>query len=168
MLAETPVCCPGPYLHGRGGAFGAGNHGRTFGMSEFSRRRLDDFWELLDHVLNAILFLLMGLEIFIIAITMKIVAFGLMAIVAVLFGRVVSVGIPVTLTSTRKRFEWSTLGIPSWGGLRGGLSIAMALSLPNGPEKSLILPATYIVVLFSVLVQFDLLHVPQANAEICM
>lgn len=130
-----------------------GNHGRNFGMSELSRNRLDDFWELLDEILNAVLFMLIGLEIIVITITGQHVLLGVMAIAAVLVGRIISVGVPVRLMEVGSPFDWRTVGILTWGGLRGGLSIAMALSLPASPEKAVILPITYTVVLFSILVQ---------------
>ena len=130
-----------------------GNQGRNFGMSEQTRNRLDGFWELLDEILNAVLFMLIGLETIVITITGQHILLGILAIAAVLIGRIVSVGMPVGLMGLCKPFEWRTVGLLTWGGLRGGLSIAMALSLPSGPEKAIILPVTYIVVLFSILIQ---------------
>lgn len=128
-----------------------GNHGRNFGMSELTRTRLDDFWELLDEILNAVLFILIGLEVIVITITKEHILLGGIAIASVLLGRIVSVGAPISLMS--RYLDWRMIGLLTWGGLRGGLSIAMALALPAGPEKSIILPITYIVVLFSILVQ---------------
>jgi CPA1 family monovalent cation:H+ antiporter len=122
-------------------------------MSGESRRRLDDFWELLDEIMNAVLFMLIGLEILIITIRPTHILLGFVAVAAVLLGRLISVGIPVGLMGFMKPFEWRTVGLLTWGGLRGGLSIAMALSIPNSPEKSIVLPITYIVVLFSILIQ---------------
>lgn len=130
-----------------------GNHGRNFGMSERTRQRLDDFWELLDEILNAVLFMLIGLEIIVIAISAPHIVLGLLATVAVLAGRIVSVSLPVWLMAPLKPFDWRMVGLLTWGGLRGGLSIAMALSLPAGAEKDIILPITYVVVLFSILVK---------------
>jgi CPA1 family monovalent cation:H+ antiporter len=130
-----------------------GNRGRNSGMSEQTRVRLDDFWELIDEVLNAVLFMLIGLEIIVISVTSEQILLGLMAIASVLLGRVVSVGIASILINIGKPFDWRTVGLLTWGGLRGGLSIAMALSIPVGSEKSIILPITYIVVLFSILIQ---------------
>ncbi|MBG0808018.1 sodium:proton antiporter [Methylosinus sp. H3A] len=130
-----------------------GNHGRNFGMSELTRTRLDDFWELLDEILNGVLFILIGLEVIVITITKQHILLGGMAIAAVLSGRIVSVGAPISFVSPRQFLDWRMIGLLTWGGLRGGLSIAMALALPAGPEKSIILPITYIVVLFSILVQ---------------
>ena len=130
-----------------------GNHGRNFGMSEQSRERLDVFWELVDEVLNAVLFILIGLEIVVISVPVPHVLLGILAILAVLAGRFLSVGIPAALVGLVKGAEKGTIALLTWGGLRGGLSIAMALSLPAGPQKDIILPVTYIVVLFSILVQ---------------
>jgi CPA1 family monovalent cation:H+ antiporter len=130
-----------------------GNRGRNFGMSEQTRIRLDNFWELSDEILNAVLFLLIGLEIIVIAVTSQHILLGLMAIAAVIVGRVISISIPSVLINLGKPFDWRTVGLLTWGGLRGGLSIAMALSIPSGVEKNIILPITYIVVLFSILIQ---------------
>ncbi len=130
-----------------------GNHGRNFGMSDLSRERLDVFWELVDEVLNAVLFILIGLEIVVISVAIPHVILGILAILAVLAGRFLSVGIPAALVGLLKGPEKGTIALLTWGGLRGGLSIAMALSLHAGPQKDIILPVTYIVVLFSILVQ---------------
>lgn len=130
-----------------------GNQGREHGMSDVTRDHLDLFWELLDEVLNAVLFMLIGLEMLVIAISPAHMQIGLLAIAAVLAGRVVSVSLPVFLLRCCNSFEKGTITLLTWGGLRGGLSIAMALSLPAGPEKDIILPVTYMVVLFSIIVQ---------------
>lgn len=130
-----------------------GNHGRSFGMSEQTRARLDDFWELLDEVLNAVLFMLIGFEVIVITLTGSGMLLGPVAVAAVLIGRLISVAIPVSLMSLRSTFEKGTIPLLTWGGLRGGISIALALSLPAGPEKDIILPMTYVVVVFSILVQ---------------
>lgn len=130
-----------------------GNHGRARGMSEQTRLRLDDFWELLDEVLNALLFMLIGFELIIINLTASSILFGVLAIAAVLLGRFISVALPVSLLSFRTPFERGTIPMLTWGGLRGGISVALALSLPAGAEKDLILPITYTVVVFSILVQ---------------
>jgi len=130
-----------------------GNHGRTLGMSDTTREHLDLFWELVDDILNDVLFLLIGLEMIIISFTQEGLILGTIAIAAVLAGRLISVGFPILLMSFSRSFEKGTILLMTWGGLRGALSIAMALSLPNGPEKSIILTLTYIVVLFSILAQ---------------
>ena len=130
-----------------------GNHGRTFGMSPKTRHHLDMFWELLDEILNAVLFMLMGLEMLVMTLTRQHIILGLVAIVAMLIGRFVSVIIPVYALHFRYQFERGTSLLLTWGGLRGGISIALALSLPPVPEKDLILGMTYVVVIFSVLFQ---------------
>lgn len=130
-----------------------GNQGRELGMSETTQHHIDVFWELIDEVLNAVLFMLIGLEIIIISMTSQHLLLGAVAIIAVLVARFFSVAIPISLMGIRSKFEKGTIGLLTWGGLRGGLSIAMALSLPSGDEKNIIVPITYIVVLFSILVQ---------------
>jgi CPA1 family monovalent cation:H+ antiporter len=130
-----------------------GNHGRLFGMSHKTRHNLDMFWELLDEILNAVLFMLMGLELLVITITRQHMILGLVAIAAMLIGRYISVAIPVYLMHFRYQFERGTSLLLTWGGLRGGISIALALSLPAVPEKDLILDMTYVVVIFSILFQ---------------
>jgi len=130
-----------------------GNHDRIFGVSDKARKHLDMFWELLDEILNALLFMLMGLEMIVIAITAPHVAMALIAIVATLTGRFISVALPVLIMRLRYRFERGTIRLLTWGGLRGGISIAMALALSPGPERDLILAMTYIVVIFSILFQ---------------
>jgi CPA1 family monovalent cation:H+ antiporter len=123
-------------------------------MSDTTRNHLDMFWELVDEILNAVLFLLMGLQIIGVPLSGTMLALGLMAAVAVLAARLVSVALPLTaMRLMGKEFERGTIRMMTWCGLRGGLSIAMALSIPNGAEKDIILPLTYIVVLFSILVQ---------------
>jgi CPA1 family monovalent cation:H+ antiporter len=130
-----------------------GNHGRANVMSDKTRKHLDMFWELLDDILNGVLFVLIGLEIMVVPITSPLLVLGLIAIIATLIGRFVSVYLPINLMRSRVRFERGVVGILTWGGLRGGISIAMALSLPVDPEKNVILSMTYLTVVFSVLFQ---------------
>lgn len=130
-----------------------GNHGRVFGMSDKSRERLDVFWELLDEILNALLFMFMGLEMIVIPIQAPQLTIGLVAFAAMLAGRAVSVAPLVSLLRLRYRFERGTIRMLVWGGLRGGISIAMALSLPAVTQRGLILDMTYITVVFSILFQ---------------
>jgi len=130
-----------------------GNKRRLTADHDKASERLDQFWELLDEILNAVLFMLIGLEVIVITITAQHMLLGVFAIVAVLLGRLISVSLPIGLMGIWLKSERGTIPILVWGGLRGGLSIAMALSLPEGPEKAIILPVTYIVVLFSILVQ---------------
>ncbi|HEU0118429.1 MAG TPA: sodium:proton antiporter [Alphaproteobacteria bacterium] len=130
-----------------------GNHGQMFGVSDRTRRHLDMFWELLDEILNAVLFILIGLQIMVISLKISYLALGLVAVVATLIGRYVSVALPVMLMNFKSKFERGTIRLLTWGGLRGGISIALALSLPAGPEKDVLLTMTYVTVLFSVLLQ---------------
>ena len=130
-----------------------GNIGRNTAMSATTRRHLDSFWELIDEILNAVLFFVIGLEIMIVPLSPVTFLLGILAIATVLAGRLISVFIPITLLRFTRNFERGTIRLLVWGGLRGGLSIAMALTLPAGPQKSVILTLTYLVVLFSVLIQ---------------
>jgi monovalent cation:H+ antiporter, CPA1 family len=127
-----------------------GNHGTRLGMSESSRRHVEGFWSLLDEILNSVLFLLIGLEVVAIATDAGHLLLGLAAIPLVLAVRAVSVAVPIAALGELRRGPFAIL---VWGGLRGGISIALALGLPEGPERTTILAATYIVVAFSVIVQ---------------
>jgi Na+:H+ antiporter len=130
-----------------------GNQGRLLGMSDRTRHHLDIFWELIDELLNAVLFVLMGLEVLVLTFTEQYLMAGLFMIPAVLFARFVSVGIPVLAICRFWKFSPGAVRIMTWGGLRGGISVALALSLPQGPERDIIIAVTYIVVVFSILVQ---------------
>jgi CPA1 family monovalent cation:H+ antiporter len=130
-----------------------GNHGRLFAMSDETRLQLDTFWELVDGVLNAVLFVLIGLEILILTFTKQYLLLSLLIIPFVLTARFISIGIPLTLLRRFRTFSPGAVRILTWGGLRGGISVALALSIPPAPEKTLILIFTYTVVLFSILVQ---------------
>lgn len=135
-----------------------GNQGRVLGMSNRTRRHLDMFWELLDEILNGILFMLMGLEMIVITITPSQIPLGLAVIAAVLAGRFMSVIIPIAAMKKRYGFGRGTTTLLTWGGLRGGISIALALSLPAMADKNLILTMTYVTVVFSVLIQGTTFH----------
>lgn len=130
-----------------------GNQGRLFAMSDKTRDHLDTFWELLDEILNALLFMMIGLELLVLNITSSAIVAGLLAIPIVLIARFISVGSPVSAMRTRKAFEPHVVKILTWGGLRGGISVALAMSLPTGETRDLMLIMTYIVVLFSIVVQ---------------
>ena len=130
-----------------------GNHGRSFAMSEDTRQNLDTFWELADEVLNAVLFLLIGLEVMVLNYSWLNLAAALLGILIVLSARLVSVSIPIHLLKRSRSFSPHVAKILTWGGLRGGISIALALSLPVGFERDVLLAITYGVVVFSILVQ---------------
>ena len=131
-----------------------GNHGRAFAMSETTRRNLDTFWELVDEVLNAVLFLLIGLEVLVVTLSPPLFVLALASVVIVLFARTVSVWLPLLLLEPfAPGREPGAMRVMIWGGLRGGISVALALSLPLGPERETLLTATYAVVLFSILAQ---------------
>lgn len=130
-----------------------GNHGRALAMSAQTRERLDDFWELIDEILNAVLFLLIGVEVLVLTFHGQYLLAGLVLIPVALLARWVSVGLPISLFRMRHAFPERTVRILTWGGLRGGISVALALSLPPGPIREQLLMATYAIVLFSLLVQ---------------
>lgn len=131
-----------------------GNQGRQFAMSEKTRDNLDAFWKLIDYILNALLFVLVGMEILILEFSQRYIIIGLVMIAVVLTARFISVSFPVMMLKIFKRkFSTGVIKIMTWGGLRGGISLALALTLPTGVEKSVFLVATYMVVVFSVLVQ---------------
>jgi CPA1 family monovalent cation:H+ antiporter len=130
-----------------------GNHGRMLGMSEKTREHLDNFWELLDEILNAVLFVLIGLEILIIPFDTYPFWVALTMIPVVLSARFISVSIPVVLFRFRRSFSPNVIKILTWGGLRGGISVALALSLPPEAPRDAILTFTYVIVVFSILVQ---------------
>lgn len=130
-----------------------GNYGRAVAMSDITRRYVDMFWELIDELLNAFLFVLIGFEIVAIPAVQNFGFIGLLSIILALTVRYISVWLPFKLFGLSKQLNDKFPIIMTWGGLRGGISIALALSLPNSEHKALILAVTYAIVLFSVLVQ---------------
>ena len=130
-----------------------GNPGRLLAMSQASRVHVDDFWELVDEILNGVLFILIGLEVLILSFTTRHLFLALLIIPVVIGARFVTVGLPVTFMRLFRDFSPGAIRIITWGGLRGGISVALGLSLPAGPERALILPLTYCVVVFSIVVQ---------------
>ena len=130
-----------------------GNTGVRFGMSETTRQHVDAFWRLVDEILNAVLFLLIGLEVFALALRMDWLQLGLIMIPLVIAARFVAVLFTVSLLRFRREFTEGAVPIMTWGGLRGGISVALALSLPDSEWKPLILTVTYVVVIFSIVVQ---------------
>ena len=130
-----------------------GNHGRAFAMSELTRQRLDDFWELMDEILNALLFMLIGLEVLIMPFTKALFIAGLLAIIIALLARWASVGGAVLFMRMFRKFSPGAVKVLTWGGLRGGISVALALSIPPVAERATIVTITYIIVVFSIIVQ---------------
>lgn len=130
-----------------------GNHGRRLGMSEETRHHLDIFWELVDEIMNAVLFVLIGLEVLILTFTGKYLLAGVIIIPLLLLSRFTAIWIPVYMLSFFRTFTPGAVRIMTWGGLRGGISVALALSIPPSPERDVILAVTYIVVIFSIVVQ---------------
>ena len=130
-----------------------GNHGRAFAMSENTRKNLDMFWELIDEILNAVLFLLVGVEVLVMHITHRHLFAMLLIIPAVLLARWCSVAGAMTRLTRPGKSRRAGTAVLTWAGLRGGLSVAMALSLPPGPMRNTIIAITYGVVIFSILIQ---------------
>lgn len=131
-----------------------GNHGRQFAMSDTTREHLDTFWELVDEILNAVLFVLLGLEILvIIPVSTNVFLLSLLVIPVVLLARLVSVSIPVSVLRSHYQFSPGVIKLLTWGGLRGGISIALVLTLPADEVRLYLLPMTYAVVVFAMLVQ---------------
>lgn len=134
-----------------------GNVGRSHGMSDQTRVYVDGFWELIDEILNAFLFALMGLEILLLPFSWLIVAAGVVMALLVLGSRIVTIAPAILFLRRtkggREAIPKGAIRILSWGGLRGGISVALALSLPTGPERDLLLSITYVIVLGSILIQ---------------
>jgi CPA1 family monovalent cation:H+ antiporter len=130
-----------------------GNQGRSLAMSDTTRHYLDMFWELLDEILNAVLFVLIGMEVLLISFSLPVLVAGAVAIVVTLLARCLSVGLPVAALGGRFGLPTGAWRVLTWGGLRGGISVALALSLPVGPYRDTVLALTYCVVVFSILVQ---------------
>ena len=130
-----------------------GNVGVDHAMSDTTQDYLLKFWSLIDEILNSVLFLLIGLELFIVPLNTQLLLVALLTIPLVLLARFVAVAIPLGLLHSVLPLPKSALPILTWGALRGGISIALALALPPGLVKNVILTATFAVVLFSVFAQ---------------
>ena len=122
-------------------------------MSDVTRDYIYKFWQMMDEVLNAILFLLVGFEMLIIPFNVTMLLLGCVSIIIVLFARFISVIIPITFLRYKKTFEKNAVLILTWGGLRGGLSVALALFLPENMFGEVFVSITYIIVLFSIIIQ---------------
>jgi len=130
-----------------------GDIGSKHGMSEETRQYVEAFWKLIDEILNAVLFLMIGFEVFAIAFEIDFLISGFMAIGLALVARLAAVAVPVLILKPFRTFSRGVIPIMTWGGLKGGISVALALSLPDSEWKPLILTVTYIVVIFSIIVQ---------------
>ncbi|MGH1446229.1 MAG: cation:proton antiporter [Cognatishimia sp.] len=139
-----------------------GDIGAKHGMSQETRMYVDAFWKLIDEILNAVLFLMIGFEVFAIAFDTSFLVAGVASIALALLARLSAVAIPVLLLKPFRDFSQGVIPIMTWGGLKGGISVALALSLPDSEWKPVILAATYIVVIFSIVVQ-GLTVAPLAN-----
>jgi CPA1 family monovalent cation:H+ antiporter len=130
-----------------------GNPGRRLAMSDRTREHIDAFWSMIDEVLNAVLFLLLGLEVFAVSHWADVAVPAMLVIPICLLARLVSVAIPVAAMRVRGPLGRGLVPILTWSGLRGGISVALALTLPPFPAKDVVLASTYALVVFSVLVQ---------------
>ena len=130
-----------------------GTKGKGEGLSEISRDYLGKFWDLTDEIFNAILFLLIGLEMLVIKVNPMIMIIGGIMIAVVLLARLLCVAMPVLFLKIWIKFEKNAILILTWGGLRGGLSVAMALSIPAAMHRDEFVLITYVIVVFSIVVQ---------------
>ncbi|MDG2453029.1 MAG: sodium:proton antiporter [Paracoccaceae bacterium] len=130
-----------------------GDIGMKNGMSEETRQYVDGFWKLIDEILNAVLFLMIGFEVFAIAFDISFVTTGVLSIGLALLARLAAVAVPILILRPFREFSRGVTPIMTWGGLKGGISVALALSLPEGEWKPLILTVTYVIVIFSIIIQ---------------
>jgi len=130
-----------------------GNTGRQFAMSETTREHVTSFWHMIDEILNAALFVLIGFEVIMLSLEMNFLILSVFVIIVSLIARFGAVGLPMTLLNPVAKKDKGDIAILTWAGLRGGISVALALALPSIAEKPLILTATYAVVVFTILIQ---------------
>lgn len=130
-----------------------GDIGAKHGMSEQTREYVEKFWVLVDEILNAVLFMLIGVEIFAVQLHMDALVTGVICIALALVGRLAAVVVPILMLKPFRNFAPGVMPIMTWGGLKGGISVALALSLPDSEWKPLILTVTYVIVVFSIIVQ---------------
>ena len=130
-----------------------GNGGRALAMSDTTRHYIDLFWELIDEILNAVLFVLIGMEVLLVSFSVNIFIAAMVAMAVTLAARALTVGLPVSVLKRAFKLPKGSGWVLTWGGLRGGISVALALSLPAGPERDTVLALTYCIVVFSILGQ---------------
>ena len=130
-----------------------GNKGKRLAMSDITKDYLDKFWEVTDDILNALLFMLIGLELVVVSFKLQFVWIGLLIAILLMIARYISLWLPAHTFLFKDKLEDNTLAIMTWGGLRGGISIALALSMPQNEYKDIFVAITFIVVLFSILFQ---------------
>jgi CPA1 family monovalent cation:H+ antiporter len=130
-----------------------GNRGTRFAMSAETAEHVENFWTLIDEILNAVLFLLVGLEVIAVSLDATHLLAGLLLIPICLAARLVSVAVPIFLLGLRRSYGRGTIPVLTWAGLKGGISIALCLSLPPVADKPLLVACTYMVVVFSMVVQ---------------
>jgi CPA1 family monovalent cation:H+ antiporter len=122
-------------------------------MSDITRDYTEKFWEITEDILNAILFILIGLQLAIISFQFNLLVIGIIMAVLLVLVRYISLWLPAFSFFFKKDLKNKTLEIMTWGGLRGGISIALALSLPRSMFKEIFVPVTFVIVLFSIIVQ---------------
>ena len=130
-----------------------GNTGRQFAMSEKTREHVTDFWHLVDEILNAALFVLIGFEVIVLSADLNILSLSIICVIVAVLARLMAVSLPLNLLNPIIAKEKGEILILTWAGLKGGISIALARSLPDSEFKPIILTATYAVVVFSILIQ---------------
>jgi CPA1 family monovalent cation:H+ antiporter len=130
-----------------------GNGGRALAMSDTTRHYVDLFWELIDEILNAVLFVLIGMEVLLVTFSAGTLVAAVLAAAITLAARALTVGLPVSVLRGASKLPKGAGWVLTWGGLRGGISVALALSLPLGPQRDIVLAMTYCVVVFSILGQ---------------